>query len=86
MGGYGWTTGDSEVRLSPARTSGKQGCVITTSLYSREALEYVGLINTKIILIDGGQLATLMVDHNVGVSTIGTYELKKIDTDYFEGE
>jgi restriction system protein len=46
----------------------------------------VNMINTKIILISGAELARMMVDYNVGVSTVGMYELKKIDTDYFEGE
>lgn len=63
-----------------------KGVFITTSSYSREALDYVNTITTKIILIDGDELARLMVDHNVGVSTVGMYELKKIDSDYFEGE
>lgn len=63
-----------------------KGVFITTSGYTKEALDYVKNINTKIILVDGEQLANLMVDHNVGVSLLGVYELKKIDTDYFEGE
>lgn len=63
-----------------------KGVFITTSSYSREAIDYTGHINTKIILIGGKELASLMIDHNVGVSTVGRYELKKIDTDYFDGE
>ena len=51
-----------------------------------EALEYVHIIATKIILIDGEALVSLMVDHNVAVTRMGTYELKKIDADYFDGE
>ena len=35
------------------------------------------------MLIDGKQLAEFMIDHNVGVSKISTYEIKKIDSDYF---
>jgi restriction system protein len=38
------------------------------------------------VLIDGETLAQLMIDHNVGVPTIATYELKKIDSDYFMEE
>jgi len=34
--------------------------------------------------IDGGLLASLMADHGVGVTTVGTYEIKKADMDYFE--
>jgi restriction system protein len=44
------------------------------------------IITSKIILINGEQLATLMVDHNVGVSPISVFEIKRIDSDYFEGE
>jgi restriction system protein len=39
--------------------------------------------DTKIILIDGQRMAELMIDHNVGVSPLASYEIKKIDTDYF---
>jgi len=63
-----------------------KGVFITTSCYTKEALEYVNVINSKIILIGGQELAALMIDHNVGVSAVGMYELKKIDADYFEGE
>ena len=63
-----------------------KGIFITTSNYSRDALEYVKVIATKIILIDGDMLTGLMVDHNVAVTRTGTYDLKKIDTDYFEGD
>lgn len=63
-----------------------KGVFITTSSYSREAVDYAGRISTKIILIGGRELTQLMIDHDVGVSAIGRYELKKIDTDYFEGE
>jgi restriction system protein len=47
-------------------------------------VEYASLIESKIILIDGSRLASLMAEHNVGVSTSGIYEVKKIDSDYFE--
>lgn len=63
-----------------------KGVFITTSSYSKEALDYVSVISSKIILIDGETLASLMVDHNVAVTKVGTYELKKIDSDYFDGE
>ena len=38
------------------------------------------------LLIDGEMLTSLMVDHDVAVTRMGTYELKKIDSDYFDGE
>jgi len=63
-----------------------KGVFITTSSYSKEALDYANVISSKIILIDGTTLVRLMVDHNVAVTKVGTYELKRIDTDYFEGD
>lgn len=63
-----------------------KGVFMTTSSYSKEAVEYANVIATKIILIDGETLVGLMVDHNVAVTRVGIYELKRVDTDYFEGE
>lgn len=62
----------------------KKGIFITTSYFSKEALEYMPKNETKIVLIDGEQLTRYMIDFNLGVSTISTYEIKKIDLDYFE--
>ncbi|MBT8043094.1 MAG: restriction endonuclease, partial [Pontiella sp.] len=62
----------------------RKGVFITTSAFTKEAQEYVSMIDVKIILIDGELLASLMVDHNVGVSTVGQYEVKKLDSDYFD--
>ncbi len=47
-------------------------------------LLYALMIDSKIILIDGNRLAELMIDYDVGVSTVASYEVKRIDTDYFE--
>jgi len=62
----------------------RKGIFITTSSFSEHALDYVRMIDSKIILIDGDRLSALMFEHSVGVSTSGIYELKKIDSDYFE--
>jgi len=64
----------------------RKGILITTSTFSREAVEYAGNIDTKIILVNGARLAELMIDHSVGVVTEATYELKRIDSDYFSEE
>ncbi len=64
----------------------KKGIFITTSSFSNEALEYTPKNETKIVLIDGERLAQLMIDHGIGVSPVTTYEIKKIDNDYFEEE
>lgn len=61
----------------------KKGIFITTSTFSKNALEYTSVIDSKIILIDGEQLAKLMIENGVGVSKIASYEIKKIDSDYF---
>ncbi len=62
----------------------RKGVFLTTSSFSREARDYVKQIEKKIVLIDGKQLARLMIEHNVGVSTAGTYVVKQVDSDYFE--
>lgn len=64
----------------------RKGIFITTSSFSSGAVEFCRNIESKIILIDGAELAKLMIDYNVGVSTDKVIELKKIDSDYFSGE
>lgn len=62
----------------------RKGIFITTSSFQSGALDYVSKIDSKIVLIDGQELAELMVDNNVGVSTTAVYEVKKLDEDFFE--
>lgn len=64
----------------------KKGIFITTSNFTKEALDYTPRNETKIVLIDGQELAQLMIDHNLGCTTQQTYQLKKIDSDYFGEE
>jgi len=64
----------------------RKGVFITTSFFTKEAIEYASLIESKIILINGEHLSRLMVEHNIGVSTVGQYEVKKLDSDYFDNE
>ncbi len=61
----------------------RKGVFITTSHFSRDALDYVSLIEKKVVLIDGTQLAELMIKHNLGVSVKETYQVKATDSDYF---
>jgi len=61
----------------------KKGIFITTSNFSKEAIDYSLKIESKIILIDGDELSDYMIDLNVGVTTTSTYQLKKIDLDFF---
>lgn len=62
----------------------RKGVFITTSSYTSEASEYASRIDTKVVLIDGKQLASLMIDFDVGVSVVTMYQVKRIDSDYFE--
>lgn len=64
----------------------RKGVLITTANFSKEAQEYVGKIERKIVLIDGRRLADLMIDYGVGVMTAQTYLVKKMDADYFLSE
>ena len=61
----------------------RKGIFITTSRFAQPAHEYTGNIDTRVILIDGEQLAEYMIDYNLGVSTVNAFEVKRIDSDYF---
>jgi len=61
-----------------------RGVFITTSAFSREAVEYVRYLRERIILVDGRRLADLMVLNNVGVQDEQTFTLKRLDEDFFE--
>ncbi|HEY0712206.1 MAG TPA: restriction endonuclease [Polyangia bacterium] len=65
---------------------GRKGVFITTSTFSAEAREYVSRIEKKIVLVDGVELANLMIDFDIGVNRVSTYEVKRVDTDYFSEE
>ena len=80
------TVGRPEIQKFAGALQGhraRKGVFLTTAQFSKEAHDYVGMIESKIVLIDGATLASLMIDHKVGVSTVSSYEVKKIDTDYF---
>lgn len=62
----------------------KKGVFITTSYFAKTAIEYVKNIDPKVILIDGETLADLMIEYNLGISTVESYQIKKIDLDYFD--
>jgi restriction system protein len=64
----------------------KKGIFITTSNFTKEAIEYTPRNETKIVLIDGSQLSQLMIDYNLGCTPQQIYEVKKLDSDYFDEE
>jgi restriction system protein len=69
-----------------AQHDARKGVFITTSSFAKSALAYAERVNYRIILIDGEELANLMIEHSIGVSIKETYHLKRVDTDYFEGD
>ena len=84
------TVGRPEIQRFAGALQGKRarkGVFITTSTFSQSAESYVESIDSRIILIDGARLAQLMVEHDVGVSVVATYEVKKsIPTTFLEHE
>jgi len=64
----------------------RKGIFITTSVFSTEAVDYVSRIENKIVLVNGIEMAQLMIDHDVGVSLVEVYEIKKVDEDFFTDE
>ena len=60
-----------------------KGVFLTTSTFTGEALRSVAEYAARIVLIDGSQLAELMIDFDVGVSVAATYQIKRLDADFF---
>jgi len=80
------TVGRPEIQKFAGALQGqraKKGIFLTTSGFSAEAREYASAIDSRIVLIDGQRLASLMIEHDVGVSRTGVYEIKRVDSDYF---
>lgn len=61
----------------------RKGVLITTSRFSQDARDYVSRIEKKIVLVDGLELATLMIEFGVGVAEVASYAVKRVDLDYF---
>jgi restriction system protein len=62
----------------------RKGVFITTSKFSADARAYAGSLQSPIVLIDGSQLAELMLDHGVGVSESSVFKVWRLDEDYFD--
>jgi len=83
------TVGRPEIQRFVGALAGqgaKKGIFITTSKFSEQAKGYTPRNDTKIVLIDGEELAQYMIDFNLGVSIVSEYQIKKIDSDYFGDE
>jgi len=81
------TVGRPEIQKFVGALAGQgasKGLFITTAKFTKEARQYANKQHTtKVVLVDGSALARLMIEFNLGVSTEATYEIKRIDTDFF---
>ena len=79
--------GRPEVQKFSGALSGEKaqkGLFITTANFTNEARDYVkNLHNQTIVLVDGNQMMRLMIKYNLGVSVVNTYDIKRIDSDFF---
>lgn len=85
---YGAPVNIDEVRafagVLAMQNNARKGVFITTSRFSDKAYEETQRGDRRIVLIDGKQLANLMIEYNIGVTPRKIYEIKRIDSDYFE--
>ncbi len=84
------TVGKPEIQKFVGALQGQQaqkGLFITTARFSSGALQFAdNLLGAKVVLVDGTALTKLMIKHNVGVSVDNTYEVKRLDSDFFAEE
>lgn len=64
----------------------RKGIFITTSYFTEDAMQYAKKVDSKIILINGDELSKLMIDYDIGVARMASYDIKRIDSDYFSEE
>jgi restriction system protein len=79
--------GRPDVQAFAGSLDGRQatkGVMLTTSAFSSEARAFSEKISKRIVLIDGEQLARLMIQHGVGTAAAGSYDVQRVDLDYFE--
>ena len=84
---YQGSVGRPEVQKFVGAITGhraNKGVFLTTGTFTREAAEYVKNLDKTVVLIDGDRLAELMIEFNLGVTLEQTYEIKRIDSDFFE--
>lgn len=83
------TVGRPEIQKFAGALQGfraKKGIFLTTSDFSRDAQDFANKIDSKIVLIDGETLWNLMIDHGLGVTTVASYAVNRLDNDYFDDE
>jgi restriction system protein len=80
------TVGRPEIQKFAGALQGmraKKGVFITTGTFSSEARAYAERIDSRIVLLGGEEVAWLMIDFGLGVAPVATYEVKRVDSDYF---
>jgi restriction system protein len=83
------TVGRKEIQSFVGALAGQQahkGVFITTSDFADTAIAYAKKVPQKVILMDGQRLADLMIQHNIGVSKSHSFDVKHVDSDYFDQE
>lgn len=70
----------------PVGLGATKGVFVTTSIFSQPARDYVKHLAQRVILIDGQELADLLIEHGVGVRSYRTVEFKRLDEDFFSEE
>ncbi|HLH06127.1 MAG TPA: restriction endonuclease [Terriglobales bacterium] len=75
---------DYQMLMLPLLELASDGQKCANARFTEDAIEYVQHIEKKIVLINGEELAQLMINHNISVSEVANYSVKKIDNDYFE--
>lgn len=81
------TVGRPEIQKFAGALQGqraKKGIFITTSDFTKDANDYAAMIDSRIVLINGSRICNLMIDHGIGVTRATSYEVKRLDSDYFE--
>jgi restriction system protein len=81
------TVGSSDVQSFVGALAGvkaRRGVFITTSKFSREAIAYAASLENRVILIDGDRLTALMFEYGLGLTTLSTYAVKRVDNDFFD--
>jgi len=64
----------------------RKGVFLTTGTFSADARDYVSHVDSRVVLVDGNELAGYMIDHDLGVTPRTTYAIKRVDSDYFVDE
>ncbi len=83
------TVGRPEIQKFVGALHGKKarkGVFLTTGTFSADARDYVSHVDSRVVLIDGNELAGYMIDHDLGVTPRTTYAIKRVDSDYFVDE